>query len=67
MYTLAEWNEYTGSLFELAVDLVEATKTPIKIEELAKEKSIILEFNRYFDKFENKVDMESVDTKESYI
>lgn len=37
MYTLAEWNEYTGSLFELAVDLVEATKTPIKIEELAKE------------------------------
>ena len=37
MYTLTEWNEYTGSLFELAVDLVEATKTPIKIEELAKE------------------------------
>ncbi|KKA03233.1 Peroxisomal ATPase HuPEX1 [Hanseniaspora uvarum DSM 2768] len=39
----------------------------LKVEELAKEKSIILEFNRYFDKFENKVDMESVDTKESYI
>lgn len=37
MYTLAEWNDYTGSLFELAVDLVEATKTPIKIEELAQE------------------------------
>lgn len=39
----------------------------LKVEELAKEKSIILEFNRYFDKFENKVDMESVDTKESYV
>lgn len=37
MYTLKEWNEYTGNLFELAVDLVEATKTPIKIDELAKE------------------------------
>lgn len=37
IYTLTEWNEYTGSLFELAVDLVEATKTPIKIEELAQE------------------------------
>ena len=37
MYTLSEWNEYTGSLFELAVDLVRATKTPIKIEELVQE------------------------------
>lgn len=37
IYTLKEWNKYTGSLFELAVDLVEANKTPIKIEELARE------------------------------
>lgn len=37
MYTLAEWNDYTGNLFELAVDLVNATKTPIAIEELSQE------------------------------
>lgn len=37
MYTLTEWNEYTGSLFDLAIELVESTKTPIKIEELAQE------------------------------
>lgn len=37
IYTLTEWNDFTGSLFQLAVDLVEATKTPIKIGELAKE------------------------------
>ena len=36
-FTLTEWNEFTGSLFDLAVDLVGANNTPVKIEELAQE------------------------------
>lgn len=37
IFTLAEWNDYTGNLFELAVDLVKATNKPIKIDNLVKE------------------------------
>lgn len=36
-YTLLEWNDYTGSLFELANDIVNSKKAPILISELAKE------------------------------
>lgn len=37
MYTLAEWNDYTGNLFDLAVDLVRATKDPILTDDLVNE------------------------------
>jgi hypothetical protein len=35
IYTLAEWDDYTGSLFSLAIDLVTNNENPVLISELS--------------------------------